>query len=102
GNSGGPVVTRPEISSIQGTKTINAAYLLRVVSGYLPYQDVAISAQTKRPRIIFEENSGLATVVSVDFIDDIVCAIPAPQPQEAAKVLAEEHPPAGPKPAETP
>ena len=59
GNSGGPVITRPELTSIQGTKSQNAAYLIGVVQSYLPYQDVAISAQTKRPRIIFEENSSL-------------------------------------------
>ena len=32
----------------------------------------AVSDQTKRPRIIFEENSGLATVVPVDFIVETV------------------------------
>lgn len=59
GNSGGPVVLRPEIAAIDGTKAQNSAQLLGIVSGYLPYQDVAVSAQTKRPRIIFEENTGL-------------------------------------------
>jgi len=66
GNSGGPVVSRPEMTSIQGTKSISSAYLIGVVSRYVPYKDVAISQQTKRPRIIFEENSGLAIVVPID------------------------------------
>ncbi len=72
GNSGGPVVTRPEITSIQGTKSVNAAYLLGIVASYLPYQDVAISQQTRRPRVIFEENSGLASVFPMDCIESVV------------------------------
>ena len=72
GNSGGPVVLRPEIVSIQGTKANSSASLLGVVSSYVPYQDVAISAQTKRPRIIFEENSGLASIVPVDYLVEII------------------------------
>lgn len=68
GNSGGPVITRPEIMSITGTKSITRAWLIGVVAGYVPYQDIAISRQTNRPRIIFEENSGLAAVVPIDFV----------------------------------
>ncbi len=40
--------------------------LLGVISGYIPYQDIAISLKTKRPRITFEENSGLTIVVPID------------------------------------
>lgn len=68
GNSGGPVVYKPEIVSIQGTKTLKRAALIGIVKSYIPYQDVAISQQTQRPRIIFEENSGLANVETVDKI----------------------------------
>lgn len=74
GNSGGPVVSRPEVVSIQGTKANGNASLLGVVSSYVPYQDVAISMQTKRPRIIFEENSGLASIVPVDYLVEIIDA----------------------------
>ncbi len=72
GNSGGPVVSRPEVISIEGTKAIKIAYLLGVVSTYLTYRDVAISQQTQQPRIIFEENSGLAAVVPVDYLIEII------------------------------
>lgn len=72
GNSGSPVVTRPEITSIQGTQSINSANLIGVVSSYVPYQDVAVSQQTQRPRITFEENSGLATVFPIDLIDELI------------------------------
>jgi hypothetical protein len=72
GNSGGPVVTRPEITSIQGTKSFNKAALIGVVSAYLPYRDVAISQQTRRARIIFEENSGLSSVVPIDRVAEVL------------------------------
>jgi S1-C subfamily serine protease len=72
GNSGGPVILKPEIFSIQGTKPHQNAMLLGVVQSYQPYTDVAYSAQTKHARITFEENSGLAVVLPVDFINEMV------------------------------
>lgn len=72
GNSGGPVVTKPEIMSIEGTKSQDAAYLLGVVAQYIPYQDFAISLQTKRPRVVFEENSGLASIVPIQYLVDLI------------------------------
>lgn len=72
GNSGGPVVTKPEVLSISGTKAVDKSYLIGMVSGYVPYQNVAISTQTQRPRVIFEENSGLASVVPIDFVVEII------------------------------
>jgi hypothetical protein len=72
GNSGGPVVTRPEIMSIEGTKASSSAFLLGIVQSYVPYQDVAVSKQTDRPRVIFEENSGLASIVPIDFAEEII------------------------------
>jgi hypothetical protein len=38
------------------------------VKAYVPYHDIAASQQTKRARIIFEENSGLSAVEPVDHI----------------------------------
>jgi Trypsin-like peptidase domain len=72
GNSGGPVILKPEMFSIQGTKSNQKAVLLGVVQSYQPYTDVAYSAQTKHARITFEENSGLAVVLPVDFINEMV------------------------------
>jgi S1-C subfamily serine protease len=68
GNSGGPVVSKPEMISIQGTKSVTSAYLIGMVKGYIPYKDIAVSLQTKRPRIVFEENSGLSSVIPADYI----------------------------------
>lgn len=69
GNSGGPVLKQPELISIKGTKNNPRCLLIGLVSSYVPYQDIAISNQTQRPRIIFEENTGLTNVIPVDYIE---------------------------------
>lgn len=68
GNSGGPVVTKPELTAISQTKGVGSAYLIGVVQAYIPYQDFAISQQTKKPRVMFEENSGLTSIIPIDFV----------------------------------
>jgi S1-C subfamily serine protease len=72
GNSGGPVVTRPDQTYIVGTKKQDSAYVVGVVKAYIPYQDVGISQQTGRPRITFEENSGLAEVIPMDAVRKLI------------------------------
>ena len=74
GNSGGPVVLKPEFGSIEGTKSQNTAYLIGIVLSYIPYIDIAISPQTQRGRIAFEENSGLAEILPTDYIDETIKA----------------------------
>jgi len=68
GNSGGPVIIRPEAMSIEGTESINRSALIGMVKSYIPFKDVAVSQQTGNPRVIFEENSGLAWVETLDSI----------------------------------
>lgn len=72
GNSGGPVVSKPEAIAIQGTKGQLASYLIGIVKSYVPYRDVAISQQTRRPRVIFEENSGITVAHPIDFVQETV------------------------------
>jgi len=84
GNSGGQVVLKPEITSIQGTSSINSAYLIGVVVDYLPYNDIAVSNQTKRPRISFEENSGLAEVIPMNFVDETIKSWQVKRPKPSA------------------
>ena len=72
GNSGGPVIYKPEIISVGGTKSVAKPSLIGIVSCYLTYKDVAVSQQTGHTRIIFEENSGLAAVVPVNFIMETI------------------------------
>lgn len=66
GNSGSPVFIKPSPAIfIQGGTAIgdpNACQFVGIIGEYLPYQELAISTQTKRPRVIFEENTGLARV----------------------------------------
>ena len=70
GNSGGPVVLQPSAIAIEGTKAINKADLIGIVQSYVPYKDIAMSRQTGKPRIMFEENSGLASVISAEYINE--------------------------------
>lgn len=72
GNSGGPVVYSPSIPLAEGgiiqSPLLQGQWLIGLAISYVPYLDVAISAQTKRPRISFEENSGLCNVVPASVI----------------------------------
>lgn len=67
GNSGGPVLYVPAFKtggiSFGGTEVVRQEMLIGMVSSFIPYRDVAVSLQTKRPRVVFEENSGLANLV---------------------------------------
>lgn len=67
GNSGGPVVYVPMSKtgdvSTDGAEIVHQEMLVGVVSSFIPYKDVAVSEHTKRPRVVFEENSGLANLV---------------------------------------
>jgi S1-C subfamily serine protease len=87
GNSGGPVIIEPSSGSIQGTKPIKASYVIGIVKSYVPYQDVALSVQTNRPRIIFEENSGLASAHPIDHVEEMIAEL------AAKKEVREEQPP---------
>jgi len=72
GNSGGPVIICPSALAIEGTKTITKANLIGIVKSYVSYSDLAVSNQTRKPRISFEENSGLATAETADSIIETV------------------------------
>ena len=72
GNSGGPIFLRPSLAAVVGTKPNPNSYLIGMVSAYIPYEDVAISQQTGRERVIFEENSGIAEIVPSDVIMETI------------------------------
>jgi S1-C subfamily serine protease len=74
GNSGGPVVLRPEAMAIQGTKANGKASLIGVVIQSRNYVDTAISPQTGRARVSFEENAGLAEVLPIDYVNEAISA----------------------------
>lgn len=89
GNSGGPVVLRPEFVSIEGTKAYGKAALIGLVTQSRNYVDTAVSLQTNRPRITFEENAGLAEVLPIDYVNAAISTFrklqgwPDPKPKPA-------------------
>jgi len=77
GNSGSPVFLKPspirydeEGISVGGDK-LGGKFIV-IIGEYISYQEIAISTQTSRPRVIFEENTGLSRVWSVPFIREIL------------------------------
>lgn len=72
GNSGSAVILNATFSETDEAKQIKIPKLIGIVTGYIPYHERAISEYTGNPRIIFEENSGLGTVVPVDYIDETI------------------------------
>jgi len=84
GNSGSPVFLSPSLirytQGMQGNVSLGKDELrgmfLGIVGEYVPYREVAISTQTNRPRIVFEENTGLSKVWSTSFIQEIIASQP--------------------------
>lgn len=77
GNSGSPVFVKPSpITFNEKGVSIGGDQLggkfIGIIGEYVTYQEVAISAQTGRARVIFEENTGLSKVWSVEFIKEII------------------------------
>ncbi len=72
GNSGGPVLSKPEIVSIKGTKGYSHSKLIGIIKSYIPYTDIAYSLQTQKPRITFEENTGLTIVEPIEHVIETI------------------------------
>ena len=72
GNSGGPVISKPERLCINGTKSNSESRLIGVVKSYLTYRDAAVSKRTNCTRVVFEENTGLTNVEPVDHIIETI------------------------------
>jgi hypothetical protein len=89
GNSGGPVILPTEMHTLGPHESPRRrVHVIGIVSGYLPYEDVAISAQSKTPRVSFVENSGLASVVPLDAVHEL--ARPIVEMMEASRRDEEE------------
>lgn len=84
GNSGGPVVLKPEGVSIENTRSVGKAWLVGIVRSYVAYRDVAVSQQTGQPRVVFEENSGLTAVHPMDYVDALVAEHLVANPVDAS------------------
>lgn len=72
GNSGSPIITKPEVVSIEGTKALTRSVLIGVVHSYIPYQETLINSQTGKIVEIRSENSGIAKANPVEFIREVI------------------------------
>ena len=72
GNSGSPIITRPEMVAIKGTQSLDKSVLLGIVHSYIPYKEKLINSQTNKVVEIRSENSGIALVHPVEYIRDII------------------------------
>jgi len=88
GNSGSPVFLKPlpvrfsrrsdvvqaPVSSgdIAMGPDPSGGKFIGIVGEYITYREHAISTQTRRTRIVFEENTGLSRVWSISFIKEIL------------------------------
>lgn len=90
GSSGSPVFLRPSLINWKektfGKPTLPK--LVGVIHSALTYTDYAISPQTRRPRVSFEENAALAEVYSIEIIKQLMDSSEF-QKQQA---FAEKHP----------
>jgi len=84
GNSGSPIITRPEIISIQGTPRLNRSVLAGIVHSYIPYREELQSRQTGLVVELRTENSGIALVHPVEYIREIIDHILANQDHDKA------------------
>lgn len=75
GSSGSPVISRPELVSIEGTKSLTKAVLIGIAHSYIPYKEKLINSQTGEVVDIRSENSGIALVHPTEYIRDIINAI---------------------------
>lgn len=75
GNSGSPVLARPEIASIIGTNHLERAVLIGIITAYIPYRKTLIDSQTHEAVQIVSENSGLAIAYPVEYIREIINTI---------------------------
>ena len=72
GNSGSPIITKPEMIGIGNDPVLGKSVLIGIVHGYIPYEEKLINAQTKKVVEIRSENSGIAVVNPVEFIKEVM------------------------------
>lgn len=72
GNSGSPIILRPEFISVNKTKSLNKSVLVGIIHSYIPYRENLINSQTGQVVEIKSENSGIANVHPVEYIREII------------------------------
>ncbi len=72
GNSGSPIITKPEMVSIVNTKSITSATLIGIVNSRVQYRNVISSAEPNTKPEVITENAGLAWAFPVEYIREVV------------------------------
>lgn len=62
-----PIISSPEVVSIQDTPVLKALALIGIVYGYIPYEESLINAQTQMV-VEIRENSGIAVANPVEYM----------------------------------
>ena len=82
GNSGSPIILRPELVSIHGTKNLLRSVLVGIIHSYIPYEEKLFNTQTNKVVEIKSENSGIAYAHPFEFIREIIDSIQPTMPLE--------------------
>lgn len=74
GNSGGPVIYEPiiQLGEVFSTPVLQGDWFVGMILSEISYVEAAISVLTKRPRVTFEQNSGLSNVLPADKILELL------------------------------
>jgi hypothetical protein len=77
GNSGSPVFITPSAWRFGGKGIVFGAdkiagKFIGIIGEYITHKEIAISTQTSKPRVIFEENTGISKVWSVNHMNQII------------------------------
>ncbi len=72
GNSGSPVINRPEMMSFEKGKSFLQSKLIGILHSYIPYKTQLVNLQTNSIEEIRAENSGLAYMHPVEFIREVI------------------------------
>ncbi len=71
GNSGGPVILKPEAMSLDGNKPNLNAYVIGLVSDYYSHSEKAY-LRNNEYRVLYDDNSGLTSVFNLDVVEEIM------------------------------
>lgn len=69
-NSWSPVFMKPVSSCTKEDE--NWGKFIWIISSYMPYQDIAVSKQTWKPRVTFEENTWISVVFTMKYINGML------------------------------
>ncbi len=72
GNSGGPVILDPRLNHDLDLKDVQEPLIIRMVANYYSHREKALSERwPNEQKVLFEDNSGLASVYPLNFVYEI-------------------------------